>query len=79
MCVILDKRRFGQDDRRTMISNESISILGPGPAAYDNLKPLKSLIHKTLAKGSPVMRQPSALDERVKKLLNVSSTEDLQK
>ena len=61
-----------------MISNESLSILGPGPAAYENLKPLKSLIHKKLTKGSPVMKQPSALDERVKKLLNVSSTEDLQ-
>ena len=45
-----------------MISNESLSILGPGPAAYENLKPLKSLIHKKLTKGSPIMKQPSELD-----------------
>ena len=62
-----------------MITNESISILGPGPAAYDNLQPLKKLIHKKLTKGSPLMKQPSTLDERVKKIHNVSSTEDLHK
>ena len=61
-----------------MITNEGfISILGPGPAAYDNLKSLKNM--QKLSKGCPVIKKPSALDERVKKLLNVSSTEDLHK
>jgi len=62
-----------------MISNESISVLGPGPAAYDNLSPLKSIVHRKLSKGIPIFKQPSDLDERVKKMLNVSSTDDLLK
>ena len=64
------------DNRKTMITDEVISILGPGPAAYDNLK---SKVQPKSAKGGPILRKPSELDQRVKKLLNVESKEDLHK
>ena len=61
-----------------MISNESISQLGPGPAAYNHLKSLKNVVVQRAKLGS-VIRKPHELDARVKKKLNISSSEDLFK
>ena len=70
--------RFGSNARKTMISNESISELGPGPAAYNHLRSLKNVVVQR-AKFGPVIRPPHELDARVKKKLNVSSSEDFFK
>ena len=78
IMVLFINNRFGSDPRKTMISNESISLLGPGPAAYNHLKSLKNVI-VTKAKVGPVLRKPHELDARVKKKLNISSSEDLFK
>ena len=59
-----------------MISNESISKLGPGPAAYDQLKSLKNVVVQR-AKVGPIIKKPHELDARVKKKLNISSSEDM--
>ena len=70
--------RFGMGDRHIMITDEvrDNSILGPGPADYDNLK---SKVQTKLARGGPIIRKPTELDQRVKKMLNVVSSEDLFK
>lgn len=59
-----------------MITNEITNRLGPGPAAYDHLKALKKVIVSN-AKVGPIIRKASNLNERIKKNLNVSSSEDL--
>ena len=59
------------------IENEHINRVGPGPEAYDHLNSLKNVIAKkptTLQ----VMKKPTDLDTRVKKLHNVNSSKDLQ-
>ena len=61
-----------------MISNEGISKLGPGPAAYNHLRSLKNAVVQRTKLG-PVIRKPHELDARVKKNLNISSSEDLFK
>ena len=61
-----------------MITNGSISKLGPGPAAYDHLRALKYTVTSN-AKVGPVIRKPHELADKVKKNLNVSSSEDLLK
>lgn len=49
--------RFGSDPRETMISNQLVPKLGPGPAAHDPLKSLKNVIvQKT--KMAVVMKKP---------------------
>ena len=61
-----------------MISNESVSKYGPGPAAYNHLRSLKNVVVQK-AKVGPVIRKPHEIDARVKKKLNISSSEDLFK
>lgn len=61
-----------------MISNESISHLGPGPAAYNHLRSLKNVVVQK-AKVGPVIRKPHEINARIKKNLNISSSEDLFK
>ena len=60
-----------------MITNDIINRMGPGPAAYDHLRSLKNLMANNWH--GPVIKKPSELDDRVKKKLNVSSSEDLFK
>ena len=67
---------FGSDARNTLISNESIPKMGPGPAAYNQLHSLKKVVVSRPNDG-PVMRQPHKVDERVRQKLNVSSSQDL--
>lgn len=69
---------FGSDPRKTMITNESVSQLGPGPAAYNQLRSLKNVVVQKTKVG-PVIKKPHEIDARVKKKLNVSSSEDLIK
>ena len=48
-------------DRHIMITDEvrDNSILGPGPADYDNLK---TKVLTKLARGGPIIRKPTELD-----------------
>ena len=68
--------KFMKDKRNTIISNESIDLVGPGPAVYNPLDSIKNVTAKK-QKATTVMRQPSEIDHRVRKLHKVSSLSEL--